>query len=102
MSGRTLRLPHVTCPACGGRAFARSTGKKSATYRELYYHCRNLDACGHQFVVAMEAIRTVRPSSFPEPLAILRVSQWRAAANDRAANDDDWPPHQPAANAVTG
>lgn len=102
MSGRPLQLPHVTCPACGGRAFARAIGKRSATYRELYYHCRNPDACGHQFVVAMEAIRSVKPSRFPVPLAVLPVSQWHAAANDRAANDDDRPPHQPAADAVTG
>lgn len=99
---RTVQMPHVTCPACGGRAFARTIGKRSATYRELYYHCRNPDACGHEFVVAMEAVRTVKVSRYPLPLFKLPISQWHAAANDRAANDDDRPPHQPSADGVAG
>src|SRR3546814_12668755 len=65
------RLPHISCPACGGRAFARTSGKEGVLYREIYFHCRNVDACGHQFVVAMEAIRTVKPSRYPKPLAVL-------------------------------
>lgn len=94
MSGRPVQLPHVTCPSCGGRAFARSVGKNSPLYREIYYHCRNPDACGHQFVVSMEAIRTVKPSRYPKPLAVLPLSQWHAAANDRADNDNA-PPAEP-------
>ncbi|MFC4255698.1 hypothetical protein GRI97_17560 [Altererythrobacter xixiisoli] len=103
MTGDTAKLPHVRCPSCGGKAFARSTGKHSLTYREAYYHCRNPDACGHQFVVAMEAIRTTRPSRFPSPRAMLPISTWRNAANDRAANDDgaDGNPEEPAAGTVT-
>ena len=93
-------MPHVTCPACGGRAFARAIGKRSATYRELYYHCRNPDACGHEFVVSMEAVRTIKVSRYPTPLICLPVTQWHAAANDRAANDDDGPPSHPAAEAI--
>lgn len=86
--GRPVQLPHVTCPACGGGAFARSTGKNSPLYREVYYHCRNPDACGHQFVVSLEAVRTTKRSRFPKPLHVLPMTQWHAAANDRAANDD--------------
>lgn len=88
MENRAAKMPHVTCPACGGRAFARSIGKNSELYRELYYHCRNPDACGHEFVVEMAAVRTVKRSRFPNPLAILPLSSWRGAANDDAANDD--------------
>lgn len=102
MGSERPRLPHVTCPSCGGRAFAKTAGKNSGLYREVYYHCRNADACGHQFVVAMEAIRTVKPSRFPRPLAVLPRTTWHAAANDRAANDDDKPPEEPAANALIG
>ena len=91
MSGRPNQLPHVTCPSCGGKAFARSTGKTSGLYREVYYHCRNPDACGHQFVIAMEAVRTVKPSVFPNPLHALPMTQWHAAANDRADNDNSAP-----------
>ncbi|GFM28125.1 MULTISPECIES: ogr/Delta-like zinc finger family protein [unclassified Novosphingobium] len=99
MSGRPAQLPHVTCPACGGKAFARSVGKNTPLYREIYYHCRNPDACGHQFVVGMEPIRTTRPSRFPRPIAVLPQSQWHSAANDRAANDDG-PPTEPHAGSM--
>ncbi|QSR17462.1 ogr/Delta-like zinc finger family protein [Novosphingobium sp. KA1] len=99
MSGRPAQLPHVTCPACGGRAFARSTGKSSPLYREVYYHCRNPDACGHQFVVSMEAIRSTKPSRFPAPLHVLPQTKWHAAANDRADNDNS-PPPEPGASAA--
>ena len=91
MSGRPVQMPHVTCPACGGRAFARSTGKTSPLYREVYYHCRNPDACGHTFVVSMEAIRTVKRSRFPNPLHNLPMTLWHNAANDRADNDNAAP-----------
>lgn len=101
MSGRPNQLPHVTCPACEGKAFARGIGKRSATYREVYYHCRNPDACGLEFVVGMEAVRAVKPSRYPNPLTTLPMTNWHSAANDRAANDDDRPPNQPAAGAVT-
>lgn len=91
MSGRPNLLPHVTCPCCGGKAFARAVGKNSPLYREVYYRCRNPDACGAQFVVGMEAIRLTKPSRYPKPLHTLPMTTWREAANDRAANDDDRP-----------
>lgn len=88
-------LPHVTCPACGGRAHSRAIGKNSTLYRELYYRCRNPDACGHEFVVEMVAVRTTKVSRFPNPLAVLPMTTWHAAANDRADNDNG-PPSEPA------
>ena len=88
-------LPHVTCPACGGRAQSRAIGKNSTLYRELYYRCRNPDACGHEFVVEMVAVRTTKVSRFPNPLAVLPLITWHAAANDRADNDNG-PPSEPA------
>lgn len=97
--GRPVQLPHVTCPACGGKAFARTPGMTSPTYREVYYHCRNPDACGHEFVVSMTAVRAVKPSRFPNPLCVLPLTTWRPAANDRAANDDG-PPDEPTVEAV--
>jgi len=94
------RMPHFICPACGERAFARNSGKSSNLYRELYYHCRNVVDCGHQFVVGMEALRTTRSSRVPNPLATLPITTWRPAANDDAANDDG-PPGAAAAIHVT-
>ena len=97
-AGTAPRMPGVDCPACGGRAFARGGGKKSLLYREFYYHCHDIVACGHQFVVGMSALRTIRPSLKP-PLENLPVTGWRAAANDRAANDDG-PPTEPSVDAM--
>jgi hypothetical protein len=74
-------------------------GKKSLLFRELYYACRNPDACGHVFVVEMMATRTTRPSRYPTPLHKLPMTEWRKAANDRAANDDG-PPHEPESSAT--
>lgn len=91
-------MPGVDCPACGKRAFARAPGKRSLLYREFYYHCRDVTDCGHQFVVGMSALRTIRPS-FKKPLELLPITGWRAAANDRAANDDG-PPTEPAMDAM--
>ena len=69
----------------------KTTNTASPLYREVYYHCRNPDACGHEFVVSMEAVRATKRSRFPKPLHILPLTQWHAAANDRAANDDGPP-----------
>ncbi len=100
MSGRPNQLPHVNCPACGGRAFARSTGLSTPLFRELYYHCRNPDACGHRFVVEMMAVRSTAPSRFPNPLHTLPMTKWRGVpANDDPANDNT-PPPEATADAV--
>lgn len=94
------RLPHMRCPHCGERAFARNSGKTTETYREIYYHCRALLTCGHVFVVGMEILRTIRPSAMPNPEIRLPITAYRPA-NDHtppAANDDQPEPLPPAAN----
>lgn len=98
--GGAPRMPSVQCPACGERAFARSTnGKVTPTYREVYYHCRDVMRCGSQFVVAMETLRATVASRVPAPMMVLPMTQWRHADNDRAANDDT-PPTEPVADAM--
>lgn len=104
MGDRKPRMPAIKCPSCGDNAFARSGGKSSLTYRELYYHCRNETGCGHVFVVVMEADRTVRPSMHPAPLTTLPMTTWRSGvpANDdepSPANDDV--PDKPGAERLT-
>jgi hypothetical protein len=111
MSGRPNQLPHVNCPACGGRAFARSTGKSELLFREVYYACRNPDACGHTFVIEMVAVRTIKPSRFPKPLHLLPMSTWRSTpahpviaaipANENAVNDNGPAPEPIADTAPT-
>lgn len=100
VSGERPRMASVDCPCCGQRAFARQIGKRTLLYREVYYHCRDIRDCGHEFVVGISALRTVRASRWPKPLETLPMTTWRAAANDRAANDDD-PPSEPNADMLT-
>ncbi len=93
------RLPHIRCPHCGTRAFARSAGKATETYREIYYHCREALMCGHVFVVGMEILRTIRPSAMPNPAIRLPIRAY-VAANDHTplpANDDYQPAPLPPA-----
>lgn len=95
-----IRMPHVSCPACGGKSYSRAVGKNSLLFRELYYKCRNPDACGHEFVIEMTAVRAVKASRFPRPMHRLPMTTWLPAANDRAANDDAPPPDDPAKSAL--
>ena len=74
MSREARRLPYILCPHCGAKAFARVGGKASETYREVYYACANALECGHVFVVAMTAIRTVHPSLMPNPAVHLPIT----------------------------
>ena len=97
---RNPRMPSVQCPSCGADCLSKCIGKRTLTYWEVYYRCRN-DDCDHQFVVAMEAIRTVRPSRLPAPLNSRPLTTWRPTANDRAVNDDS-PPDDPAAATMSG
>ena len=100
--GGAPRMPSVQCPGCGERAFARSTtGKATLLYREVYYHCRNVERCGCQFVVGIATLRATVPTRMPQPLAVVPMTRWRHADNDRAANDDG-PPSEPGTDAVTG
>lgn len=68
------RLPYVLCPHCGKKAFARSSGIITGEYREVYYHCPDVMACGHVFVVALTAVRTVHPSMTPNPEVHLPIT----------------------------
>ncbi|MDA5192782.1 ogr/Delta-like zinc finger family protein [Govanella unica] len=98
------RLPYISCPHCGTKAFARSAGKTTEVYREVYYHCRQLLACGHVFVVAMQVLRTVRVSACPNPAVQLPITHYARPANDDplpAANDDQPPPSPPVTARMT-
>jgi hypothetical protein len=66
--------PSMRCPHCKDWAYARSSSEMSALYREVTYQCRNL-LCGHVFVAGLEAIRTLSPSSVPDPEINLPLSR---------------------------
>lgn len=64
----------MSCPHCKDWAYARTSSQMSALYREITYQCRNL-LCGHVFVAGLEAIRTLSPSSIPDPEISLPLSR---------------------------
>lgn len=57
------------CWKCGDRATAVKMNSISPILMEAGYRCRNID-CGHTFVVALEAIRSLNPGAFPSPPGI--------------------------------
>lgn len=92
-------MPHIRCPHCQAPAFARTAGKTTETYREVYYYCRERLLCGHVFVVGMSIIRTIHASLRPNAEVHLAVAPPDPPANDDAqlANDNDPPPAPPSA-----
>ena len=89
------RMPGIACPSCGEGARARSAGKVSLTYREIYYHCRDELGCGHVFVAGLSALRTVRKSMRETPVHPLPLTEWR-----RGPANDDAPPSEPNVSAL--
>lgn len=58
--------PGMRCPHCGHPATARTSVQLSPLYREVVYQCRQV-VCGHIFMCALEAVRTLSPSAIPNP-----------------------------------
>lgn len=56
----------MDCPHCGSKSSIRTSRPVSRMTRELYCQCTNLD-CGHTFVSLVEVVRTLSPSSIPDP-----------------------------------
>jgi len=90
MKRKAPRLPSIACPHCGESAFARTGGKTTETFRELYYYCHDRLMCGHVFTVQMSITRTIIPSRRPNAEVILPIAPPPWPANDEqiAANDN--------------
>ena len=58
------------CWRCGTRATSQTLRVISPLLKEAGYRCTNID-CGHTFVVALEAIRTLNPGAYPAPAGIV-------------------------------
>lgn len=70
------------CPHCHTSSLVRSSRQMSATLRELEFQCHNV-YCGHTWVATLEAVRTLSPSSIPNPevhLPLSPVTELRRAA----------------------
>lgn len=64
----------VKCPHCGTTSTIRSSKRMSKLVSEASANCNNI-ACGHTFVVSIEAVRTISPSAFPDPLVAAQLKQ---------------------------
>jgi len=62
------------CPHCGSPAFIRSSKQLSKLVKEAACQCANV-VCGHTFIVAVEVVRTISPSAFPDPLVASQLKQ---------------------------
>lgn len=94
---RNTRQPSCYCPHCKEAATARTSVQMSPMLREITYMCSNHE-CGHVFVAALEPIRTLSPSSMPDPEIRLQFARSvrrneLARALDRSLAEDT---HEPA------
>ncbi|HEY0624651.1 ogr/Delta-like zinc finger family protein [Sphingomonas sp.] len=95
MTAKKPRMPGIPCPHCSTRMIARSSEQLTPIVRELRLACDNIE-CGHTCVAQLNLIRTVRPSSRPNPTIHLPLGDWRPANDTEPlpANDDKPPATQ--------
>lgn len=62
------------CPHCGSLATIRSSKQLSKLVKEATCCCTNA-VCGHTFIVSVEAVRTISPAAFPDPLVAAQLKQ---------------------------
>jgi ribosomal protein S27AE len=100
--GKTMKdlqranLVRVKCPHCGAPARTRTSKTLSSLYREIYYHCMNLE-CGSTFMASHEIVRMITMPPVPNPdvrLPMLAGAAHRAGLKAGAppANDDEAQP----------
>jgi len=63
----------LQCPHCGHDAIVRTSRRLSPLLREVYYQCSNV-VCGHTFKANLEIIKTLSPSSMPNPAIAAQLS----------------------------
>lgn len=63
----------MKCPHCCSRANIRTSREVSSTMREITYQCLN-DECGHVWVSAVTAMRTLTLPSSPNPKVRIPLS----------------------------
>lgn len=74
-----LKSTSMLCPHCGSRTSIRTSRMVSATCKEFYLQCQNVE-CAHTFVSLMEAVRTIAPSQIPNPKVYLPNSPRKQTA----------------------
>lgn len=75
------RDPHMSCPACDGRAFIRSSEEVTPVYRRLYYQCSNI-SCSHTWAAALSYLHTIVPSGVSDHFRPPRVREDKPPGHD--------------------
>lgn len=73
-SGDAENVQKTLCPHCGNTALIRSSKQMSKLVKHATCSCLN-PACGHSFIVSVEAIRTISPAAFPDPEVAAQLRQ---------------------------
>lgn len=76
------------CPHCGDAALTRSTRQMSKLVKHSICSCLN-PACGHTFVISVEAIWTISPPAFPDPEVAVQLKQSKRAMAIYGSADSD-------------
>jgi hypothetical protein len=66
-------IPAMRCPHCNSRALIRTSREVSGTTREITYQCQSME-CGHVWVSAITAMRTLTLPSSPNPKVRIPLS----------------------------
>uniref|UniRef100_Q46Z75 Phage transcriptional activator, Ogr/Delta n=2 Tax=Cupriavidus TaxID=106589 RepID=Q46Z75_CUPPJ len=87
----------MNCPHCGAMAHIRTSRSVSRMTRELYCQCTNL-ICGHTFVGLVEVVRTLSPSSNPDPEIAKQLAARSGATEEVHTAPGTVLPHEPLAS----
>lgn len=68
----------IKCPHCGSKCRNLKSRQVTPLYREITYQCLNPD-CDHIFVAELTPVRSLVPSSIPNPNVHLPVVGPRTA-----------------------
>lgn len=87
----------LPCPHCRSETFRRSSRMVTATFREIFYICRNI-GCGHSFKASLSYEYGLSPSAIPDPAVNLPMRPLDREATMAALRLHDPPvpdPNQP-------
>ncbi|MFT8662643.1 ogr/Delta-like zinc finger family protein [Zymomonas mobilis] len=82
LSANKTNIPSGYCPVCGSRVHVLSSHKHTSLIRESQVECNN-KRCGHQFLMQIAFIHTIKESKFLEvSLNLPKSPKLKARQND--------------------
>lgn len=79
----------IACPHCQSSCGISSSRGQTPLIRDIYYACKNVE-CGHTFLAQLVIVKTISPSSNPDPRLRIPIAPPPIFKNRplRPANDD--------------